>query len=122
MSDEVIPWSQAPQEAGDRPKVLKMMAKQINKDLSADLIPESALNGLQDANDLLNYVNDFLIIVQREQPGRMAELFYRVDIPEQHVAQVFAQERPEKIIQHLSALLIHREAQKVFSRLKYGNI
>lgn len=122
MSQEVIPWDQAPEEAGDRRQVLAMTARQINKDLNAEVVPFSAMTGLEDANYLLKCVNDFLIVVHREQPGRLAELFYRVDIPEQHVAQVFAQVRPENVVQHLSVLLIQREVQKVFSRLKYGNL
>jgi hypothetical protein len=121
MSNELIEWERFPEDVS-RVRILRLTAEQINKDSGEQLFNTEQLAEETSAEMLLTTVTQWLAELQRAAPERLVQLFYRVDVPEPHVQAVLRQQPPEEVPRHLGVLLIQREVQKVYWRLKYRTL
>lgn len=119
MSEEIIPFGKFP-EIPDRRKVLLETAKQINKDAGENWIDLEDEVSFQDPQSIFDLVRPHIdTLCDCDIPG-LVRLFYRVDLPERKVQEVIEEEDPGKVVDHLTFLLVRREALKVFYRLSYS--
>lgn len=73
-----------------------------------------------DPDEFINSLASILEDVYRTAPERLRILLYRVDVPEEKITELFANESGEsEMALKLTGLIVLRELQKVINRKKY---
>lgn len=116
MNQEIIPWARFP-DGVDPMHVLHLIAQQINKDAGGEWVRLNELEKQPSPETLYREVRGCVDALCDQDLPALVRLFYRVDLPEKKVNEVITREAPEKLVDHLTWLLVQREAMKVAWRL-----
>jgi len=83
-----------------------------------DLNPEEAATA--DLKQLEAAVAERLLTMMQHQPERLAQLFYRIDVPEDAFRQALAQPTEAEQARALAQAALQRELQKAAFRRQYS--
>lgn len=93
---------------------------QINKDLQGLYYEDCSINLDHSENllpDLIAALTPILITLSKRQPEQLSQFIYKVDLNEN---KFFDSISRDQSLDHLSYLIIQREAQKVYLRKRFS--
>ena len=92
----------------------------INKDLeisSEEYLPEDSSFSL---DELIKFLSKRIDQMLNQEPERLMQAFYRIDLPEEKVKSVLAFTEGLDVSHELAKMVVDRELQKVYFRRKYS--
>lgn len=93
---------------------------QINKDLQGLYYEDCSINLDHSENllpDLIAALTPILITLSKRQPEQLSQFIYKVDLNEK---KFFDSISHDQSLEHLSHLILEREAQKVYLRRRFS--
>jgi hypothetical protein len=119
MNTLTIQWELLPKEL-TRKEFTKLVVAQLNKDFGE----EAFILGLRPEEDcaqlLFDLIRPVVEVLLEQNVTKLVRWFYRVDINESMVNQIMAQGYGGNAVDELTVIVVKREIQKVFIRLRWN--
>jgi len=92
---------------------------QLQKDLRLSGLEPDLLNDQMSLDELVNQLRAIVTEMISYRPGDFDRFMYRIDVPEKQLKGVLHRDL-DKLVDHLSLLILKREMQKIVFRKQFG--
>lgn len=119
MNLPAIQWDQLPQEM-EKKTFFELVVAQLNKDFGEEAFVLGQRPEEYSAQLLFDMVKPLVQALLEQNVNKLVRWFYRIDLNEQHIQRAMTPGFEGNVVDELTALVIQRELQKVFIRVRWN--
>lgn len=119
MNLPAIKWDQLPQEM-QKSTFFEMVVAQLNKDFGEEAFVLGQRPEEYSAQVLFDVVKPLVHALLEKNVNKMIRWFYRIDLNEQDIQRAMMPGFEGSVVDELTTLVIQREIQKVFIRVRWN--